>query len=87
MGEVIEARQWRHTGNAVNPATNRTASPYGSAPWVSENDRSAWTLEVTGWTIQHPDGTIGLGRQPFASKEEAQAWVDKNPNFRGMQQD
>lgn len=87
MGEVIEARQWRHTGNAVNPATNRTASPYGSAPWVSENDRSAWTLEVTGYTIQHPDGTIGLGRPPFASKEEAQVWVDKHPNFPGMQQD
>jgi hypothetical protein len=87
MGEVIEARQWRHTGNAANPATNRTASPYGSAPWVSENDRSAWTLEVTGYTIQHPDGTIGLGRPPFASKEEAQGWVDKHPNFPGMQQD
>jgi hypothetical protein len=87
MGDVIEARRWRHTGNAANPATGRTASPYGAAPWLSENDRSAWTLEVVGWTIKHPDGTVGLGREPFATKEAAQAWADANPNFKGMQQD
>lgn len=87
MGEVIESRRWRHTGNALYPATNRTASPYGSAPWLSENERSAWTLEVVGYTIKHPDGTIGIGRAPFETREAAQAWVDKNPHFRGMQQD
>lgn len=87
MGEVIEARRWKHTGNAAQPATGRTASVYGSVPWVSEADRSAWTLEVVGYTIKHPDGTVGIGRPPFATREEAQAWVDKNPNFPGMQQD
>jgi len=63
MGEVIEARRWKHTGNAANPATGRTASVSGAVPWVSENDRSAWTLEVVGFTIKHLDGTTGLGRR------------------------
>jgi hypothetical protein len=75
MGEVIEARQWRHP-------SGRTASVYGSLP-----QGEGWEIVTTGWTIQHPDGTIGLGRPPFASKAEAQAWVDAHPNFPGMQQD
>ena len=37
-----------------------------------------------GWTVQHPDGTRGLGRAPFASRDEAQAWCDAHPNFPGM---
>lgn len=80
MGEVIPSRRWVHT-------SGRQASPYGAVPWTSEADRENWTMETVGWTIQHPDGTIGIGRQPFTTKEEAQAWVDKNPHFRGMQQD
>lgn len=84
MGEVIEARRWKHTGNAANPATGRTASVGGAAPWLSENDRSAWTLEVTGYTIRHPDGSTGLGRPPFATREAAQAWIDAHPGFRGL---
>lgn len=80
MGEVIEARIWRHKDG-------RTASTRGAAPWLSESDRSSWNLEVTGYTIKHPDGTTGLGRPPFPSKEAAQAWVDAHPNFKGMQQD
>ena len=87
MGEVIESRRWRHTGNALYPASGRTASPYGAAPWLSENERSAWTLEVVGYTIKHPDGTIGIGKPPFPTREAAQAWIDANPHFRGMQQD
>ncbi len=80
MGEVIESRRWRHT-------SGRTASPYGSAPWLSEADRANWALEVVGFTIKHPDGTTGIGRAPFATREEAQAWIDANPHFPGMQQD
>jgi hypothetical protein len=78
--EVVEARQWRHR-------SGRTASVYGSTPWLSESDRSSWDLEVVGYTVKHPDGTVGLGRPPFASKDEAQAWIDANPHFRGMRQD
>lgn len=79
-GQVIESRRWIHT-------SGRTASPYGSAPWTSEADRPNWSIEVQGYTIQHPDGTIGIGRKPFETRAEAQAWIDRNPNFRGMQQD
>lgn len=41
---------------------------------------------VDGWTIQHPDGTVGLGRAPFATREAAQAWIDAHPHFPGMSQ-
>jgi hypothetical protein len=39
-----------------------------------------------GWTVEHPDGTSGLGRAPFATQAEAQAWCDAHPNFPGMSQ-
>lgn len=39
-----------------------------------------------GWTVEHPDGTRGLGRPPFKTQEEAQDWCDKNPHFPGMSQ-
>lgn len=44
-------------------------------------------LVSEGFTVQHPDGTTGLGRKPFATEAEAQAWCDANPRFRGMSQD
>jgi hypothetical protein len=80
MGIVIENRFYRHT-------TGRTASIYGSLPWRNEAEKAGWTLVSEGYTIEHPDGTVGLGRKPFATKEEAQAWVAAHPNFPGMRQD
>jgi hypothetical protein len=50
------------------------------------NADGAWTLETRGFTIRHPDGTTGLGRAPFATRDEAQAWVDAHPHFPGMNQ-
>lgn len=79
MGEVIESKLYVHT-------SGRRASPYGSAPWLSEAEKAEWTLVTQGWTVQHPDGTIGLTRAPFATKAEAQAWVDAHPHFPGMNQ-
>lgn len=79
MGEVIPHRNWRNT------RTGRTASMYGAAPY-GEHDKHEWELVTTGWTIKHPDGTVGLGRSAFSTEEEAQAWVDRNPNFPGMSQ-
>lgn len=43
-------------------------------------------LVTKGYTIAHPDGTYGLGRQPFETEAEAQAWVNAHPNFPGMNQ-
>lgn len=79
-GSVIPARRYRHSTSGL------TASPYGAAPWRSEADRENWKLEAVGWTVAHPDGTIGLARQPFATREDAQAWVDVHPTFSGMSQ-
>lgn len=80
MGEVIPHRVWRNT------RTERTASMYGAVPY-GENDKHEWELVTVGWTVKHPDGTTGVGRFAFQTKDEAQDWVDKNPHFRGMSQD
>jgi len=75
MGEVIEYKVW------VNE-DGRRASVSGALP-----AGEGWTVKVEGFTIRHPDGTTGLGRKPFETREEAQGWVDRNPNFSGMQRD
>jgi hypothetical protein len=79
-GKVIEAFVWLHT-------SGRRASVYGACPWHSDAEKMDWAMACDGFTILHPDGTIGIGRPPFATREEAQAWVDANPRFSGMRQD
>lgn len=66
--EVIESRHW------LNSKTGRTASIYGSSPYTSEAERPDWAIVSAGWTIRDNDsGTVGCGRLPWATKEEAQA--------------
>jgi hypothetical protein len=79
-GKVIEARVWKHS-------SGRTASVHGAVPWTTEAEKLEWSMQTVGYTIQHPDGTVGLGRKPFATKTEAEAWVTAHPRFRGMSQD
>jgi hypothetical protein len=79
-GKAIEAKRWRHI-------SGRTASVYGACPWTSEADEPNWRIESAGWTVQHPDGTTGIGRVPFATKEEADAWIAAHPRFPGMRHD
>lgn len=67
---VIEARQWRGQ-------MGRTASVYGANPWTCESDRKLWALARVGWTWECSDGTVGLGRAPVATREEAQAIMDR----------
>lgn len=78
-GTVIPARAYVHTDG-------RRASIYGAVPWTSDAGKADWSIIETGFSIQHPDGTIGLGRVPFKTREDAQAWVDTHPNFPGMNQ-
>ena len=80
MGEVIPHKVW------CNSRTGKTVSRFGAVPY-SDADRHEWELVTAGWTVQHPDGTVGVGRFAFQTKEEAQAWVEANPNFPGMSQD
>jgi len=78
--KVIEARAWKHG------PSGRLASLHGACPWGAESERIDWAIVSTGWTVAHPDGTTGIGRVPFKTREEAQAWVDAHPCFPGMSQ-
>ena len=64
----------------------RTASIYGAAPWGFGPNPGGWEIVAKGWTVAHPDGTLGLARVPFTSREDAQAWCDAHPHFPGMSQ-
>lgn len=73
MGKVIESVCYK-------TPSGRTFSAYSS--YIPADA----VRTMMGWTVQHPDGTVGLGRPAFATREEAQAWVDAHPNFPGMNQ-
>ena len=62
---VIPARVLRHK------TSGRVVSPYGAVPWHGEVERDEWELIDRGWTWRLHDGTIGLGRKPAATREEA----------------
>ena len=70
--DVIPARHWVHR-------TGRTASVYGAVPWTGApgNQESDWEMETVGWTWQNDDGTVGLGRVPAKTREEAVALMRK----------
>lgn len=79
---VIVSKVWRHT-------SGRTASIYGSCPWTNDWDKPNWSVVERGYTIRNADGTVGCGRPPCATREEAQALADRlnAVGFRGMMQD
>lgn len=80
--EVIESKVWRNT------VTGQTASIYGACPWVSPADKPYWVIEVRGWTVRNPyTGEVGIGRQPWATKEEAQQWADTHTPNRTLMYD
>lgn len=63
--EVIESKHW------VNKVNGRTASIYGAVPYVNETDKSNWEVVKRGYTWRLDNGTIGLGRQPVKTLDEA----------------
>ncbi len=63
--EVVEARRWR------NVETGVTASIYGACPWWSAAKRQQWIMETIGWTWRLDNGTVGRGRPPVATRQEA----------------
>jgi len=68
--EVIESRRWQRDDGT-------TASLYGSVPWVSDAERARWAIVTVGYTVRdNQRGTVGIGRAPWATQSEAQAWVD-----------
>jgi hypothetical protein len=69
--EVIPSRRWQS-------AAGRTASIYGAVPYRSdaEKARDGWQVVTVGWTIRDNDrGTVGIGRAPFATRADADAWA------------
>lgn len=69
--EAVPSKQWRRLRDGA------TASIYGAVPWSgAPGDReSDWTMETVGWTVRNADGTVGMGRQPFKTKAEAEAAI------------
>ena len=69
--EVIESKRYRNT------ETGRTASIYGACPWYSPESKQYWTIETVGWTVRDNNtNTVGFGRVPFKTREEAQAFAE-----------
>lgn len=69
--EVIESKAWKRDDG-------RTASLYGAVPWTSASEEKRWKVVTRGYTVRdNVQGTVGIGRQPWATRAEAQAWVDK----------
>jgi hypothetical protein len=62
--KVIESKHY------VNTLTGQTASIFGSSP-----AGLGWELKTRGWTIEHKDGTVGIGRAPFKTLKAAQDYV------------
>jgi hypothetical protein len=69
--EIIESKHWRHSAGM-------TASLYGAVPWTSEADRQNWSVQVVGYTLRNiKTGTVGIGRKPFKTYEEAVEFVSQ----------
>lgn len=69
--EVIESKVWMRDDG-------KTASIYGACPYYTDAEAARWKVVTRGWTIfDTQSNTVGLGRQPFATKEEAQAKADE----------
>lgn len=76
--EVIESKQWRH-------ADGRTASLYGAVPYTSEADKSNWSVVTVGYTWLNDNGTVGLGRVPAKTREEAMEVMERiNNRYNGV---
>lgn len=71
MYEVVVSKVWKRDDG-------RTASIYGAVPWQSDDEATRWKLVETGFTVKNTQtGTIGVGKQPFQTREEAQFLADK----------
>lgn len=72
--EVIPSKRWK------NSKTGKTASIYGAVPYYSQEEKESWFIEKTGYTWLKNDGTVGLGRQPTETFEEAKRIMDRVNN-------
>lgn len=67
--EVVESKRW-----VCNDG--RTASIYGASPYTNDAERSQWRVQVVGFTVRHlKAGTVGIGRQPWPTRQAAEDWL------------
>ena len=70
--EVIPAVLWRRDDGA-------SASIYGALPWRSEAEKARWKREEVGFTVRNPHtNEVGIGRAPWATRGEAEAFAAKH---------
>lgn len=70
---IIESKVWKHK------LTGRQVSIYGAAPWNHPSDQANWEMVTRGWTVRNPyTNEIGICRQPWATREEAEQWATAN---------
>ena len=69
MFEIIESKRWVCDDG-------RTVSVYGSCPWLSDDERKQWMMQIVGFTVRHlKTGTVGIGRQPWKTRQDAEDWL------------
>lgn len=74
MYEIIESKRWKHT-------SGKTASIYGSCPYINDQDKNEWHIEKVGFTVRNlKTGTVGTARIPFKTYEEAVIFVKQMEN-------
>lgn len=68
--EIVESKYW------LNIKTKQTASIYGAVPYSNESNKQDWTIVTRGYTWRLDNGTIGLGRMPVKTYDEAKQIMD-----------
>ena len=70
--EVKPYRVWERDDGKI-------ASFYGAVPYHTEEEAKRWQIVDKGFTVYNPlTGQYGIGRKPWETREEAQAFADKN---------
>ena len=65
--EVIPSRVWK------NASTNQSVSIYGAVPYQKDAAAEGWAIVDVGFTIRdNVSGTVGIGRVPFKTQQEAE---------------
>lgn len=77
--EVIPSRCYQHK------ETGMKASLCGAHP-AADGNTDAWEVIQVGWTVRdHKRNVVGIGRQPWATKEEADTWAKEQNGLRWNQ--
>jgi len=69
--EIIGSKIWR------NKNTGAVASIFGAVPWTNPEDKRSWVIETRGFTWRLDNGTVGLGRVPAKTYEEARKVMNR----------